>query len=277
MIVRERETELNRIEKDKEVESQKREIADIIRQRIAVDRTVAEEEERIKELRVVEEARRHKTARIVEAEGVAQEGLVTDLKAAEAKEEASKFLARERLIMADAELEASEKEAQAKIRMAEGIKAEEAALGLAQVHVREQNAAAIEKEGRAEAMVEREKLSAEAGGIRDKAEAMSQLSDASREHEEYRISLDKEKEVELEAIDAQRKVAEVQAKVLSDALKSANIDIVGGDGAFFDKITNAIGMGKSVDKFFDRSEIASTAAREYIKGDASLSPGPCAL
>ena len=44
-ISRERETELGRIEKDRELEVKKREIAEVVRGRIAVDKTVAEEEE----------------------------------------------------------------------------------------------------------------------------------------------------------------------------------------------------------------------------------------
>ncbi len=68
VIARERETDLLRIEKEKEVEQHKKDIADIIRERVAVDRTVAEEEEKIKELRLLEEARRNKEARIVAAE-----------------------------------------------------------------------------------------------------------------------------------------------------------------------------------------------------------------
>ena len=45
VIARERETELTRIAAEKEVEAEKREIAEVIRERVAVDRTVAEQEE----------------------------------------------------------------------------------------------------------------------------------------------------------------------------------------------------------------------------------------
>ena len=50
-------------------------------------------------------------------------------------------------------LEASDKEARAKIRIAEGVQAEEAALGLAEVRVKEAEATAIEKQGLAEVKV----------------------------------------------------------------------------------------------------------------------------
>ncbi|CAM5242123.1 hypothetical protein SHIRM173S_11658 [Streptomyces hirsutus] len=43
VIARERETELTRIAADKEVEAEKRDIAEVVRERVAVDRTVAEQ------------------------------------------------------------------------------------------------------------------------------------------------------------------------------------------------------------------------------------------
>ncbi|GAB7048495.1 hypothetical protein [Catenuloplanes indicus] len=58
VIGRQRETELSTISKDKEVEAEKRAIAEVVRERIAVEKTVAEQEENIKRLRVVEEAER---------------------------------------------------------------------------------------------------------------------------------------------------------------------------------------------------------------------------
>ncbi len=72
VVSRERETELQRIAKDKEIENEKREIANVIRERIAVDKTVAEEEEAIKRLRLVEEANRTKEAAVIGAEAAAQ-------------------------------------------------------------------------------------------------------------------------------------------------------------------------------------------------------------
>ncbi|KPC74327.1 hypothetical protein ADL35_26570, partial [Streptomyces sp. NRRL WC-3753] len=48
VIARDRETELTRIAADKEVEAERRDIAEVIRERVAVDRTVAEQEESIK-------------------------------------------------------------------------------------------------------------------------------------------------------------------------------------------------------------------------------------
>ncbi|MEM7583515.1 MAG: flotillin family protein [Acidobacteriota bacterium] len=299
VISRERETELQRIAKDKEVEHEKRDIANVIRERVAVDKTVAEEEEAIKRLRVVEEAQRTKEATVISAEAEAQEALVKDIKAAEAAEAASKHKAREQLILAEAQLEATDKEAKAKIRLAEGVQAEQAAsgladvqvkereadavekLGMAEVRVKEADAAAIEKKGAAEAQVLRqtgiaegeairEKLMGEAAGLAEKAESMKALDDASREHEEYRLRLEAQKEIELTGIDVQRQVAEAQAMVVGEGLKNASIDIVGGDSVFFDRLVNSIGMGKAVDGFVDKSETSQKLLGDYLGGKESF-------
>ncbi|NRQ30312.1 flotillin family protein [Nonomuraea sp. NN258] len=310
VISRERETELSRIAKDKEVETEKRSIAEVIRERIAVDKTVAEQEESIKRLRVVEEAERTRQQVIIAAEAEAQENLVKDIKAAEAAEAASKFKAREELVLAEARQQAAELDARAKIRLAEGIQAETAASGLAEVQIKERDAEAIEKVGRAEALVLAEKLRAEADGAKamalvegdrlkaqaegeqamalagaaaigeklkaeaegltQKAAAMAALDEASREHEEYRLRLEADKEVHLKRIAVQAQVAESQASVLAAGLAKANIDIVGGDTMFFDKVVGSITAGKAVDGFMQHSQVAGSLAAPYLNGSASL-------
>jgi uncharacterized membrane protein YqiK len=291
-IAREREVETQRIEKEKEMEVGRKAIADVIRERIVVEKTVAEQEEKIKDLRIVEEAKRTKDAMIIGAEAEAQEKLVKDIKSAEAAEAASKFLAREKLTMAEAELESADKVAKAKIRLAEGIQAESAAAGLADVRVKEADAAATEKVGLAEAAVLREKgladtsvlrerglveaqtikerLVAEAAGIEQKAAAMKVLDDASRVHEEFRLRLESDRAVEFKEIEARQAVAQSQALVLSKALENARIDILGGDGQFFDRIANAVSMGKSIDAVVNRSDTLSAVVGDYTNGKRNL-------
>ncbi len=292
VISRERETEIQRIEKEKLLEVKRKEIADVVRERIAVERTVAEQEEKIKELRVIEEAKRTKDAVILTAEGEAQEKLVKDIKAAEAAEAASKFKARERLTLAEADLEAADKTAKAKLRLAEGVQAESAAAGLANARVKEADAIATEKLGLAEAHVIKEKglaeaafirertniendgirakYLAEAEGLEQKAAAMKAMDGVGREHEEFRLRLESERMVELKEIEARQTVATSQATVISDALKSANIDIVGGESVFFDRIAGAISMGKSVDGFVGRSATMSAVFGDYANGKRDL-------
>jgi len=281
VISRQRETELSTIAKDKEVEAEKRSIAEVIRERIAVEKTVAEQEEAIKRLRTVEEAERTRQAVVIQAEPEAQENLVKDIKAAEAAEQAARFKAREELVLAEARAQAAELDTRAKIRLAEGIQAETAAPGLAEVQVRERDAEAIEKVGRAEATVEREKaiavadalrekLKGEAEGLTEKAAAMAALDDATRQHEEYRLRLEAEKEIRLAGIDVQRQIAEAQASVIAAGLTKANIDIVGGESMFVDRLMGAITTGKSVDGFVNSSEVTRAVAEPYLNGDANV-------
>jgi uncharacterized membrane protein YqiK len=280
-ISREREVELQRIAKEQELEKKKKEIAEVIRERIVVEKTVAEQEEKIKELRVLEEARRIKESVIIQAEGEAQERLVKDIKAAEAAEAASKFIAREKLTLAEAELEAADRHSKAKVRLAEGIQAEAAAAGLADVKVKEANAIATEKLGLAEANVlrergvaeahaARERAMAEAAGISEKAEAMRALDDAGRGHEEFRLRLEHQRILEQQEIDARRAVAEAQAGVLAKALEGARIDIIGGESQIFDRIASAITMGKQVDGFVGRSDALQTLFGHYLNGNGNL-------
>jgi uncharacterized membrane protein YqiK len=281
VIGRERETELSRISADKEVEGEKRAIAEVVRERIAVEKTVAEQEEIIKRLRAVEEAERTRQTMVIHAEAEAQEGLVKDIKAAEAAEQAAKFKAREELVLAEARQQAAELDTRAMIRLAEGKQAEAAAAGLAAVQVRERDAEATEKVGRAEAAVGkekalvealaiREKLKGEAEGLADKAGAMAALDDATREHEEYRLRLEADKEVRLAGIDVQRQIAESQALVLAAGLEHADIDIIGGDSMFFDRIVGAMTVGKQVDGFMEHSNVAKSLAGPWLDGSASF-------
>jgi uncharacterized membrane protein YqiK len=152
-VTRRREVELGQIEMNKVVETEKRTIADIVRARIAVDKTVAVEEEAIKDLRTDADAKRHKHVAIIHAEAAAQEVFIKDIKKAEAEQQVATAHAKKQLILAEASMEASDKEARAAIRRSEGTQAEHAAAGLAQVRVKEADAVAMEKTGMAQAKV----------------------------------------------------------------------------------------------------------------------------
>ncbi|MFC8898229.1 flotillin family protein [Streptomyces cinereoruber] len=299
VIARDRETELTRISAEKEVEAERREIAEVIRERVAVDRTVAEQEESIKRLRAVEEAERNRQAVVIAAEAEAQEKLVKDIKAAEAAEQAAVHRAAEELTLAEARNKAADMDARAKMRLAEGIQAEAAAEGLAAVQVRDKEADVIEKAGRAEAEATEarlraeaagarekalaeaegarekalaeataigEKLKAEAAGLTEKAAAMAALDEASRTHEEYRLRLEAEKDIRLAGLDVQRQVAEAQATVLATGLENADINIVGGESVFLDRLVQSVSLGKSVDGFVGHSQTAQALAGPWLDG-----------
>ncbi|MGW3262845.1 flotillin family protein [Streptomyces sp. NPDC001056] len=365
VIARERETQLTRISAEKEVEAEKREIAEVIRERVAVDRTVAEQEESIKKLRVVEEAERERQALVIAAEAEAQEKLVKDIKAAEAAEQAATHRAAEELTLAEARLKTADLDARAKLRLAEGVQAESAAEGLAAVQVRDKEAEVTVKAGRAEAEATEarlraeaegtqakalaeaegararglaeaegararglaeaegararglaeaegaqaaaaatearlraeaegarakalaeaegtkaaalaeatgigEKLKAEAAGLTEKAAAMAALDEASRGHEEYRLRLQAEKEIRLAGLETQRQVAEAQATVLATGLENADIDIVGGESVFFDRLVSAVSLGKGIDGFVANSRTAQALAKPWLDGSGSF-------
>ena len=334
IVAREREVELQRIEKEKALE---------------------EEEERIKEVREVSEAERMRQVTVINAQAEAEESLVRQVKKAEADESSAKHKAEEISTMAKAELEASVKQAEAKKRLAEGIEAEHAALGLAEARVRQATAEAEEKEGlvqanitaeqllaqarglkekglseaqvmeakaqaqqqqgfaeakileeklaaqargeeqqanakeklgladakileeklaaqargegqlgSAQAEVIRQRLKAEADGLTDKFKSMDHLSDTARAHEEFRMRLEKQFEQAMASIEANKEIAREQADVLAAALSKTNIEIVGGDGNFFNTFSKALSLGKAVDGFMDKSSFAKENVEKLI-------------
>lgn len=286
VVSREREVELQRIEAEKAIEIEKKEIANTIRERITVDKTVAIEEEKIKEVREVSEANRIKQVKVLAAEAEAEEAKVKLVKDAEAEELAAKHKAIEITTLAQADLEAAAKTADAKKKLAEGTQAEEAASGLAEAKVQEAKADALEKEGLAKARVTgsqgeaeasvialkgeaeakavretgiakaevtREQFKAEADGLVDKFEAMGNMSQQARDHEEFRMTLETAFKEALAAIDAGKDIAKENAEVLGIALQKAHIDIVGGEEHFFDNFAKSLSIGKAVDGLAGKS------------------------
>ncbi|NWK55955.1 flotillin family protein [Verrucomicrobiaceae bacterium N1E253] len=288
-IERARVTELKDIEKDKAVEVQRKEIQDVIKERVAVEKTVVIEQEKIKDTEAFAGADRTKQVKVTLAEAEAQEVLIEQIKKAEAQKEAAQLRADQELyervkaaeaakqaaelhaeevvVAAEAEQTAAEKQALAKKMLAEATAKEAAAVGLGEAEVMLAVADATEKQGTAEATVDRLKFEAEADGIHKKADAMKLFEEAGQEHEEFKLELEKEKAVELAAIDVQRQIAEQQAVVVGEALKSANIDIVGGETQFFDRITNAITTGKAVDRTVDNSRVLGDVKETFFNGD----------
>ncbi len=279
-IERERVTDLKAIEADKAVEIQKKEIQEVIRERVAVEKGVVEEQQRIKDTEEFATADRQKQVTVTLAEAQAQEQLIGRIKEAEAQKEAAQLAADEqayevvkeaeagrqaaemkaeqRVIAAEAEQTASEKEALAKKMLAEAVAKEAAATGLG------------------EAEVLKAKGMADAEAIELKAAAMKLFEEAGQEHEEFKLELEKEKDVELAEIDVQRQIAAEQAKVVGEALKSANIDIVGGETEFFDRITNSITTGKVVDRIVDNSRVIDDVKETFFNGDPDYFKGQLA-
>lgn len=258
---------LAEIEKEKAIEVEKKNIQDVIKERVMVERTVVEEEEKIKDTKEFAAADRKKQVAVTAAEEVAQQQLVKEVKRADAEKQAADLQAQTIVVTAEANRSAAEKETEAKKMLAEALQAESAAVGLAEAQVQMERATAIEKEGTAEAKVIELKFEADAKGITQKAEAMKLFDGVGKEHEEFKLQLNKEKDVEIAGIDAQRQIAEAQAGMVAESLKSANIDIVGGDAKFFDSIVNSITAGKQVDRLVGNSEVLSDVKDTFFTGD----------
>ncbi|WP_128330855.1 flotillin family protein [Apibacter sp. HY039] len=129
-------------------------------------------------------------------------------------------------------------------------------------------AEAKRKEGLAEAEVIKQKALSEAEGIHEKAEAMKKLDGVGKDHEEFKLKLQKDKDVELAQIHIQKDVAQAQASVLSEAMKSAKIDIVGGESTFFENMINQISRAKGFDKLVGESQTISEI-KDALLGDGS--------
>jgi flotillin len=280
---RERIVTLAQIEKERVLEVEKKNIQDVIRDRVVLEKGVVQEQENMKDIQAFKTADREKQVKITIAEAEAEESLIKTTKAAEAQKQAAIQQAEEINIEALAKKQASEKEAEARKILAEATAKEEATIGMSEAQVMhakadahereglvealiiekkakaealgiEAKAAAIEKEGMAEAAVIKEKALADAAGIEEKANAMKKLDGVGKEHEEFKLRLDKELKVDLAEINIQKEIADAQASVIGEALRAANIDIVGGETMFFDQIVGQITKAKGFDRLTKHSE-----------------------
>ncbi|MFD0962644.1 flotillin family protein [Pseudofulvibacter geojedonensis] len=291
---RERIVTLAQIDKEKAVEVEKKNIQDVIRDRVMLEKGVVEEQENMKDIEAFKGADREKQVAITLAEKSAQEQLIKRIKLAEAEKEAAKQKAEEINIHAQAQKEASVKEAEARKILAEAQAKEEATLGMSEAQVMHAKAEASEKQGLVEATIiektaiaeaagieakaeaiklqgiaeaevikekalaqasgDKEIAFAEAAGIEEKAEAMKKLDGVGKEHEEFKLKLDKELQVDLAEINIQKDIADAQADVIGEALKASNIDIVGGETMFFDQIIGQITKSKGIDRLVNHSD-----------------------
>ncbi|MFK7936843.1 MAG: flotillin family protein [Saprospiraceae bacterium] len=296
---RERIVTLAEIEKERAIEEERKNIQDVIRDRIMVEKKVVEEEEKIKDTKELAAAQRKKDVAVIAANEEGESTVIRATKQAEAARLSAEINAQKMLIDAEAEMNAAEKEAEARKIQAEAKAAEEATIGLAEAQVIEAKAAAMEREGMieatiiekkaiaeakgleakataihkqglleaevlaergtAEASAMREMYAAEAKGVEEKALAMQKLDGVGKEHEEFKLRLEQEKEIQLAEIDVSRSIAEAQAKVLAEAFKNANIDIVGGEATFVNSILSAINKGKQIDRAIAHSPTLSDA------------------
>jgi len=280
-IDREKEVEVLRIDKEKTLEVERKNIAEVQRERIAVEKSVAVEEENIKDLRVVSEANRKKDEQVISAQAEAEEALVKDIESAKAQEQAAEHIARKLQTMAEAELKAASKQAESKKILAEGEQAEAASQGLAEAQITLAQADAHERQGEAEAKALELKLTAEAKGIEEKAlaeakglrekqDVLNAMSEQAREFETFGLRLNQERELTLAKLDNSVELAEKQADVLATALSEANINIMGGDGEFLHQFMKSITVGKSLDGLVNESDTVKKLFKEHLDGERNI-------
>jgi len=285
---REKIVTLAQIEKERNIEVERKNIQDVIRERVKLEKGVVEEQQSVKDIEAFREVERNKSVGITEASRQAEEKLIYTVKAAEADKKAAEEKAKQMIIDADAHKEAATKQAEARKILAEAQAREDATLGLSEAEVMIAKADATERqgivdasviekiahakrqEGLMQAEVTKEKAFAEAAGIEEKAEAMKKLDGVGKDHEEFKILIQKEKDIALAHINIQKDIADAQAGVLAAALKTANIDIVGGETMFFQNIVNQISNAKGFDRLINESENA-TQLKTALIGDGTNS------
>lgn len=310
---REKIVTLAEIEKQRAVEEEKKNIQDVIRDRIMVEKKVVEQEEVIKDTKVLAEAERLRQKEVIQAQAKGEATVIEQQKQAEAAKLAAEIQAEKLLIDAEAQKNAAEKEAEARKIQAEATAAEEATIGLSEAQVIEAKAKAKElegkleasvlerkaqaeaigieakaealrKQGRAEAEVADEKgqaearvlelkFAAEAKGIEQKANAMKELDGVGREHEEFKLRLETEKEIQLANINVSKDIANAQAGVLGEAMKHANIDIVGGEMQFVNSILNSVQRGKSIDGLLNNSSHLNSLSQNLLSSASGNGEG----
>ena len=283
---REKIVTLAQIEKEKSIEVEKKNIQDVIRERVKLEKGVVEEQQGMKDIEAFRTVEREKAVGITHASQEAEEKLIFTVKAAEAEKKAAEEKAKQLIIDAEARKEAAAKQAEARKILAEAQAREDATLGLSEAEVMIAKAEAAErqgtvdatviekiaeakrKEGLAEAEVVKEKALAEAAGIEEKAEAMKKLDAVGKDHEEFKILVKKDLDIALAQVNIQKDIAQSQADVLGTALKTAKIDIVGGETMFFEHIVNQISNAKGFDRLINESENA-TQIKTALLGDGS--------
>ena len=111
--------------------------------------------------------------------------------------------------------------------------------------------------------------SAEAEGLGKKFGALDSLSDNARAHEEFRMQLEKSFEEAMAAIAANKDIAKDQAEVLATALAKAKIEIVGGEGDFFNSFAKSLSVGKAIEGVVGKSPVVQDVLSRLLAGKAA--------
>ena len=83
------------------------------------------------------------------------------------------------------------------------------------------------------------------------------------------MQLEKSFEEAMAAIAANKDIAKEQAEVLATALGKANIEIVGGEGDFFNSFAKSLSVGKAIEGVVGKSPVVQDVLARLLNGRRS--------
>lgn len=298
-VVTEREVLEKTIENKKYEETENSQIATIVAQRTSTEKEIVIQQEQTRDIQVKSEVERNNIALIANTSAEVEAESIKTVRLAEAKKNASQIQAEAETIQATGSLQVAEKEserirllataqrdativdgeAQAqKIKLLSIADSESIVVkGEAQATVDIKSAEAIKIKGVAEADTLRAKGQAEASVVESvglakatatkaEYEAMDSISPEVRQHELNKINMEADRDVRLAEVQSQVQVATKNAEVMAEAMKKANIQIL-GDSNVFDQIRNSVISGKALDAKIDNSQLLTNVFKPYQNGE----------
>ena len=88
------------------------------------------------------------------------------------------------------------------------------------------------------------------------------------------MQLEKSFEEAMAAIAANKEIAKDQAEVLSAALSKTKIDIVGGEGDFFNSFAKSLSVGKAIEGVVGKSPVVQDVIQRLLAGKAAPVDAP---
>lgn len=256
------ETELEVMKRKKLVEkTEVNEDSEIQKQKVILTQTrkdIQVEEENIENLKVEQRMARYKTESVDRAKAEAEAFKIKESNDSAVAVEISKNEIEVRRNQAEGEFVAEEKKAQGITIMADAIKKQEAAAGLAAAEV-------AHKQGMAEAEVLRNKGLAKAEAEKASYEAMSSFSPEVRKHELDIMEVNNKLEVDLEKVRMGKDIAVANASVMAAAMDKADIKVF-GEGDVFQNIKSAMLSGQRIDAQFNNSDVMNSLISGYRNG-----------
>lgn len=294
----EREVVEKTMNKEMFVEGQKKEIATVVAERTKTEREIAVEEEATKDIKAKSGAERDKLVVVTASEASAKAEAVKKVTASEAELNATRNVVQKDNLIADNQLVIAQKSSEAKERMADASRKEQSAQGLAEADVRERmadvgmkeastaaekvklvglaevdvkvkDAEAVEKMGLADATRVRAMGLAEAESSEAQYKAMASIDPEVRQHEINKLNIDKDKDVQLQAIKTNGEIASKNAEVMAAAMAKADIKMIGG-GDMFETIRKSIISSEALDARMESSDVLKGVFGKYTSGEKDL-------